>query len=185
MKDRWTYEIAGAALTTQTQSQCLGERDLSDDVGGKDQTCDFGPKSFGKTIQNPTNSVIPDQSKRFPDEENLLSMSSGFLDLTSDVKMKTSLVNKFKEKVVTGTCFDPAIVRDSLGPVETLPGYLAIAEDNEDTAWDFQGLIFYDDDLGHCIVTGWGVDHGTNIVFYTPCWSKDPAILLRTRNMRH
>jgi hypothetical protein len=76
---------------------------------------------------------------------------------------------------VTGTCFNPAIVRDSLGPVESLPGCVAIAEDNENTAWDFQGWIFYDDDLGHCIVTGWGVDHGTNIVFYTPCWSKNSA----------
>ncbi len=99
VKDRWFYEVAGAALTMQTQSQCLGERVLNDDVGGKDQTCDFGPTSFGKTIQNPTNSVIPDQSKRFPGEENLLSTSSEFPDLTSDVKMKTSLVNKFKEKL--------------------------------------------------------------------------------------
>jgi hypothetical protein len=175
VKDRWFFEVAGAALTTQTQSQCLGEKVLDDNVGCKDQTCDFGPKSFGKIIQNPTNFVIPDQSQRFPDLDNLLSTSSEFQDTTSDVKMKTSLVNKFKEKVVTGACFNPAIVRDSLGPVETLPGYLALAEDNEDTAWDFQGWIFYDDDLGHCIVTGWGVDHGTNIVFYTPCWSKDPT----------
>jgi hypothetical protein len=177
VKDRWFYETAGAALVTQTSrnlGKSLGERDENDDFGCKDQVCDFDAKSFGKTIQNLTNSVIPDQSKCFANDGKQLGSSLEFPDLTSDAQMKKSLVNKFKENDVTGICFDSAIVPDSLGPLESLPAYIAIAGDSEETAWDLQGLIFCDDDLGHCQITGWGVDHGINIVFYTPCWSKDP-----------
>ena len=64
---------------------------------------------------------------------------------------------------------------DSLGPVEAVPEYLEHAEDNEETAWSIQGLIFHDDEKGWCIVTGWGVDHGVNIVFYAPVEERDKA----------
>ncbi len=59
--------------------------------------------------------------------------------------------------------------------VEALPEYLQHAKDNEDTAWDLQGLVFQDDELGWCTITDWGVDHGTNIVFYSPVGSLDPV----------
>ncbi len=36
---------------------------------------------------------------------------------------------------------------DSLGPVESLPGYMERLEDNEESAWDLQGMIFSDGDL--------------------------------------
>jgi hypothetical protein len=88
--------------------------------------------------------------------------------------MQASLVHNSKQKDVTGNCFKFPVVPDSLGPVELIPGYLVTAKNDEETAWDLQGLIFNDEDLGWCMVTGWGVDHGINIVFYTPCWSKDP-----------
>jgi hypothetical protein len=57
--------------------------------------------------------------------------------------------------------------------VEALPEYLCHAKDNEEAAWDLQGLVFQDDDLGWCTITDWGVDHGTNIVFYAPVGSLD------------
>jgi hypothetical protein len=66
-------------------------------------------------------------------------------------------------------------IPDTLGPVESLPEYLGQAEDNEEAAWDLQGLVFNDDDIGWCTVTGWGVDHGTNIIFYAPVESDDPV----------
>jgi hypothetical protein len=37
-------------------------------------------------------------------------------------------------KGVSGTSFDSVVVPDSLGPVEPLPKYLEIAEDNEEAA---------------------------------------------------
>jgi hypothetical protein len=49
-----------------------------------------------------------------------------------------------------------------------------VASRNEKTAWDLQGLVFQDDELGWCTITDWGVDHGTNIVFYSPVGSLDP-----------
>ena len=57
--------------------------------------------------------------------------------------------------------------------VEALPEYLRHAKDNEEAAWDLQGLVFHDDELGWCTITDWGVDHGTNIVFYAPVGSID------------
>jgi hypothetical protein len=36
-------------------------------------------------------------------------------------------------------------------------------------------MIFPDGDLGWCIITGWGSDHGTNLIFYAPVDSPDPA----------
>ncbi len=35
-------------------------------------------------------------------------------------------------------------------------------------------MIFHGDELGWCTITDWGVDHGTNIVFYSPVNSKNP-----------
>ena len=67
------------------------------------------------------------------------------------------------------------MIPDTLGLVEQLPEYLEQAEDNEEAAWDLQGLVFSDDDIGWCTVTGWGVDHGTNIIFYAPVESVDPV----------
>jgi hypothetical protein len=66
------------------------------------------------------------------------------------------------------------LLPDTLGPVESLPEYLGSARDNEESAWDLQGLIFHDEDLGWCKISDWGVDHGTNIVFYAPVGSQDP-----------
>ncbi len=49
-----------------------------------------------------------------------------------------------------------------------MPEYLGQAADNEDTAHDLQGMLFEDKDIGWCEVTGWYVDHGTNVIQYTP-----------------
>ncbi len=59
--------------------------------------------------------------------------------------------------------------------VEALPEHLRHAKDNEEAAWDLQGLVFQDDELGWCTSTDWGVDHGINIVFYSPVGSLDPV----------
>ena len=57
--------------------------------------------------------------------------------------------------------------------MDSIPKYLESAEDTEETAWDLQGLVFHDDELGWCTVTGWGADHGTNIIFYAPSTTTD------------
>ena len=41
------------------------------------------------------------------------------------------------------------------------------AADDEATACGLQGMIFHDSDLGMCVVTNWGVDYGTNILYYS------------------
>ncbi len=56
------------------------------------------------------------------------------------------------------------------GPVERLPGYVHLehATDTDDSAWDIQGMIFEDKEVGWCEVTGWAVDHGVRMIFYSP-----------------
>jgi hypothetical protein len=54
------------------------------------------------------------------------------------------------------------------GPVECLPGYLEHAADTDESAWDIQGMIFEDKEVGWCEVTGWAVDHGVRMIYYSP-----------------
>ncbi len=54
------------------------------------------------------------------------------------------------------------------GPVESLPGYLEHATDTDEAAWDIQGIVFEDKEVGWCEVTGWAVDDGVRMIFYSP-----------------
>ena len=49
------------------------------------------------------------------------------------------------------------------------------AADTEETAWTIQGMIFQDEDIGWCEITGWDVDYGTIIVYYMPVGDNDMA----------
>ncbi len=57
--------------------------------------------------------------------------------------------------------------------MEALPDYLMNLEDNEETAWNIQGMVFHDDEYGWCEITAWDVDHGVNVVCYMPAEQKD------------
>jgi hypothetical protein len=46
---------------------------------------------------------------------------------------------------------------------------------NEEGASYLHGTIFYDDDLEWCKITGWGVECGTTLVYYSPVSAKDPT----------
>jgi hypothetical protein len=64
-----------------------------------------------------------------------------------------------------------------IGPTEPLPyQLLRDAADDETTACALQGVVFMDDDLGWCTISNWGVDYGTNIIYYTPIECDDPAV---------
>ena len=52
--------------------------------------------------------------------------------------------------------------------MEPIPEYLEHAVDTEEAAWDIQGLVFDDKELGRCEVTDWGVDHGIKMIYYSP-----------------
>ena len=47
------------------------------------------------------------------------------------------------------------------------------AGDDEWAAWYLQGIIFYEDDLEWCRITGWGVECGITIVHYIPVLAQD------------
>ena len=56
----------------------------------------------------------------------------------------------------------------NIGPIEVIPESLAPYADNEETARAMQGILFEDKEEGWCEVTGSTVDHGTNVIYYTP-----------------
>jgi hypothetical protein len=150
VKDRWFYEPKGTiktALASTFLQRNLGDEDKNGDVGDMDQN-HFGTEIFGKTNENLANLVVPDQSKGFLGKEKLLDTSLEIRDSTHNDVSKILRVDKLKEKDVTGICSAFAQFPATLGPVETVPKYLEEAEDNEEAAWDLQGLVFHDDDMG-------------------------------------
>jgi hypothetical protein len=68
----------------------------------------------------------------------------------------------------TTSVFPSVSLLPDFGPIEDLPGFLEFADDCEETAWELHGLIFNDNTLGWCKVTGWGVDLGVNMIYYAP-----------------
>jgi hypothetical protein len=153
----------------KTGQNSVGGDKNDDGVCVKDQNKSLSksPSVLHNFVPNCKNLDTTDQSKCSMAPERIT------LGFGNHVSKQTSPENKIKTND-TGNCFKFPAVPDSLGPVESIPCYLAEAKNDEETAWDLQGLIFTDEDLGWCMVTGWGVDHGVNIVFYTPCDSKDP-----------
>lgn len=150
VNERWTYEPVqeeSKALTINTQVE------VNDEVDVKEER----EENFGSCTTNCQVFVSSDQSKSIFNGESPM------------INFKKSQKVNFGE--ITGLSDVPLF--DSLGPVETVPEYLEHAEDNEETAWSIQGLIFHDDEKGWCIITGWGVDHGVNIVFYAPVDARD------------
>ena len=186
VKDRWFYEpviTSGTALIAQSQHpKGFGERDK----GGIVCDMDNKDKSFSKYVgftkfdENEENLDTTDQSKRFFGTEKLLDDvfvgENLFENCVRDDSPRDDLpVNNSKNEQSQKAIFHASSSHpDSLGLVEPLPKYLEDAVDNENAAWDLQGLVFHDNDLGWCTSTGWGVDYGTNIVFYTPVGSIDP-----------
>jgi hypothetical protein len=153
-----------------------------DEMGDKGKVF-LARESFEKLSFNHPNLDLTDQSKSLKCEVVRFSKSSAFPNGFSDDDSGDCLpVNNDKKDEnsknvlfgnFTGNSFASVAVPGSLGPVDSIPKYLESAEDTEETAWDLQGLVFHDDELGWCTVTGWGVDHGTNIIFYAPSTTTD------------
>ncbi len=93
-------------------------------------------------------------SLTFEKDENCVSEDSqGKLPVFNSKVGSGTSEELIKRNVCTGKT--PCMIPDTLGPVEPLPEYLGQAEDNEEAAWDLQGLVFNDDDIGWCTVTSW------------------------------
>jgi hypothetical protein len=93
----------------------------------------------------------------------------------NDVSCKSKPVFEFERKI-TGIENRVSSFLPGLGQIESLPcKQFDGAEDNEATACAVQGLVFHDEELGWCTVTNWGVDYGTNVIFYAPVECTDPG----------
>ncbi len=64
---------------------------------------------------------------------------------------RTTTINDFLEDLPgIGSSQVRAPNLDHAGPVECLPGYLEHAADTDESAWDIQGMIFEDKEVGWC-----------------------------------
>jgi hypothetical protein len=81
----------------------------------------------------------------------------------------------FSGKRTCSNNFSAALL-SNIGPTELIPyEQLGTATDDESSAWMLLGMLFLEDELGWCIVTDWGADFGTNIVYYVPVNATDHA----------
>ncbi len=72
---------------------------------------------------------------------------------------------------------------DVLGPFQQLtPEDLKNIEDNENGACALHGTLFLDEDLGWCMVSGWGVECGLPIVYYSPVSPANTVKTIRLKN---
>jgi hypothetical protein len=158
----------------------------SNDNAKGDRTRKKGRKNddFTKTVQSGVSDVVRKKDNlQKVIFDNISSDISDNSEFSEKVRRSALLVNKDKDdqKVSfvengTGTGIIQSNISDLVPRLmESLPEYLVTAENNEESAWDIQGLVFYDDVLGWSKISGWGSDHGTNIVFYTPVDSMDPV----------
>jgi hypothetical protein len=199
VKERWFYEPVEGSKTGLMSSVAQENRGGEDEMVVGACNKDDQKFLFLKNKKTITNFDTTDQSKSVLGEKNLLDEDFEILDNPLEVEndddisldnlshLTLPVINfNYGEKPVdvsTGILNVPSractfvpekgFVAGLNLAVEALPEYLCHAKDNEETAWDLQGLVFQDDELGWCQITDWGVDHGTNIVFYAPVGSLD------------
>jgi hypothetical protein len=82
------------------------------------------------------------------------------------------------EVIDCGLC-DQAVVRPThLGALSDLSDeQLKEVTDDELGACYLQGTLFFDDKLEWCLITGWGVECGSTIVFYVPLTESGPNMV--------
>ncbi len=97
---------------------------------------------------------VPDQSECFSAEKKLLSVNLENNDVIKEKTLKGNFLVNNNKILFQNSTGASTIMSDSLGSVESLPAYLEHLEDNEESAWDLQGMIFSDGDLGWCLITG-------------------------------
>jgi hypothetical protein len=181
VKDRWFLE----PVVETTTAMVAHPEGRDDEVGDKGKIC-LVHESFENLSENHQNLELTDQPKSSTCGMRLLGSNSEVSDGFADGVNKECLpvnndkMDKNPKNALFGNITGNSIVAsvaapDSLGLLESVPEYLETAEDTEETAWDIQGLVFHDEELNWCTVTGWGVDHGTNIIFYAPLTSSDPV----------
>jgi hypothetical protein len=157
VKDRWFYEpIVESALSVRQQLQDTGENGTRDsgDFGKGDVMVDREQNET--SLENDIlekqsfwpNLDVPDQSEGFSVEKKLLSASFDSIEDNTDVCVREDFLVNNNKILFQNSTSTLAITSDSLGPVEALPEYMERLEDNAEAAWDLQGMIFSDEDLG-------------------------------------
>jgi hypothetical protein len=153
--ERWFYEPVLGPDTAEVKQAVV--KSVSNDlkVGDKDdlelfetKMDDKGDSSLSKekVLENCQIFYLSDQSKwNFTVEKeknNVSERTDEKLPVYNDNRQK-SVEELFGKANSTGKT--SCMILDSLGPMESLPKYLEHAEDNEERAWDLQGLIFHDE----------------------------------------
>jgi hypothetical protein len=170
----------GESQSPRPEAQCTEERRgediLRDQRGGKTSGSKDDVAKENKNFSDGFPSDIRDNKSLFDDFSDNRDNSDNSVFVPYGLK-NIKLKSNFSRN---NTGFVGPSVFDGLSTVGTLVQLpcqvLEDAADDEFTACSVQGLVFHDEELGWCIVTNWGVDYGTNIIYYTPITSTNPAI---------
>ena len=193
VKERWFYETVEGSKTGLLSiegQENLGGKDEMVVAGGDKEEQKFLLLKNSEMDKMVINFGTTDQSERVLGEKKLLEEDFEIVEMTSDLTTRPDLcfgstlpvvnfnfgeipVDDFTSNFSVPSRAPTTIVPGLNMAIEELPGYLQDAKDTEESAWDLQGLVFHDEELGWCTITDWGVDHGTNIVFYSPVDSTD------------
>ena len=184
VNQRWSYEPIAQQAALLAPSAHAGEEGVE---GGDEQSGRQAVKGEEKLLDN--NLFCPQET----DGNKNFEISSDQLEdqeiTKSDRKkekddIRASRKNKTFDLLTGNKCFEDKTGIDPLGPLRVFePGTTELipyeiveeAADDEATACGLQGMIFHDSELGMCTVTNWGVDYGTNILYYAPVDSTDRA----------
>jgi hypothetical protein len=156
------------------------EKGIRNEVIEEERRIERPRRSKAEPAQNNTNKRRPVKDRWFyetvqPEESTDIH---GMPNEKEALITRTAVVNVFLEDL-------PGIGSDQVrvpnlghaGPMECIPGYIEHAADTEETAWDIQGMVFDDKEIGWCEVTGWGVDHGVKMIYYSPLSVADPEFV--------
>ena len=166
----------------ETSSRDIGERDKNKeghkslvDVTNLSEELLFdeivGQSNVWKSGQSDVTKENPDDRGKLEDETSVLLQQEPDIRGRDFVRYQVLFSHEHNECNVNPTSMSmlDSVTLSTLGPTEPISSKeLDEAGDNEVTACALQGMVFLDDQLGWCMVTNWGVDFGTNIIYYAP-----------------
>ena len=101
-----------------------------------------------------------------------IHIDRGLLDENKPMDRNNGTVQDFPNQ--STSTISQSLIPKLLGPLnEILLEHLDGISNDEDGACFLQGTLFLDEDLGWCMISGWGVECGSPIVFYLPVLEMD------------
>ena len=160
VQDRWFYETVPAILA-QVASHCTSNG--LDSLTMHGQGVDVGVQEEPMSLPAQTVLISAHASS---------GTDRGLLDENKPMDRNNGTVQDFPNQ--STSIISQSLIPKLLGPLNEIPlEHLDGISNDEDGACFLQGTLFLDEDLGWCMISGWGVECGLPIVFYLPVLEMD------------